>query len=177
MHKLVHRTQALIAALLIACALGLATFPGPAQAGPITDYLENKIIDWLFRAQTFTPPATLHVSLHTAACSDSSNGTEVSGGSYARVAVTSSLANWAGTQSSGSTTASSGTGGTTSNNNAITFPSPTANWGVITHFGVFDASSGGNLLLCQALTTSKTVNNGDAAPSFAAGALTFRIDD
>lgn len=143
----------------------------------MSDYLENKIIDWLFRAQAYSPVATLYVGLLTAAPSDTGGGTEVTGGSYARVAVTSSLANWAGTQSAGSTVASSGTSGTTSNNNAITFPAPTANWGTITHFGIFDASTTGNLLFWAALTVSKTVNNGDAAPSFAAGALTTQIDN
>lgn len=63
-------------------------------------------------------------------------GTEITGGAYARVAVTASLANFAGTQSAGSTTASSGTGGTTSNNGTITFPAPTANWGSVTHIGI-----------------------------------------
>ncbi len=143
----------------------------------MTDYLENKVIDWLLRGQTFTPPATLYVALYTTTPTDSSAGTEVTGGSYARVAVTSSLANWAGTQSAGSTTASSGTGGTTSNNAAVTFPSPTANWGTITGFGICDASTAGNLLIYAALTTSKSVNSGDAAPSFAAGALTFQSDN
>lgn len=163
-----------VGATAVAVSAALTT---DAQATSMTDYLENKIVDWLVRGQTFTAPATVYVSLHTAACSDSSTGTEVTGGSYARVAVTSALANWAGTQSAGSTTASSGTGGTTSNNGAITFPAPTANWGVITHFGIFDAASAGNQLFCAALTTSKTVNNGDAAPSFAAGALTIQIDN
>lgn len=158
-----------LAAILLAIATLL---PVAAPAQSLTDYLENKLVDHIFRGQTFTAPATLYVSLHTSACSDSSAGTEVSGGSYARVAVTSSLANWAGTQSAGSTTASSGTGGQTSNNAAITFPAPTANWGTITHFGINDASTSGNMLICQALTTSKSVNNGDAAPSFSAGALT-----
>lgn len=154
----------------------------------MTDFLENKLIDFLFRAQALTAiatataaagtgPATLYIALFTTNPTDSTAGTEVSGGSYARVAVTSSLANWAGTQSAGSTTASSGTGGTTSNNNAITFPAPTANWGTITGVGVLDASSSGNLIAFAALTTNKTVNNGDAAPSFAAGALTFQIDN
>lgn len=143
----------------------------------LSDYLENKLIDALLRGQSYTMPATTYVALFTTNDNDAnSSAVEVSGGSYARVAVTSSLANWAGTQSAGSTTASSGTGGTTSNNNAITFPAPTANWGTITGFGVFDASSSGNLLFYGALTTNKTVNNGDAAPSFAAGALTFQID-
>lgn len=143
----------------------------------ISDYLENKIIDWLLRGQTFTPPTTVYVGLLTAAPSDAGGGTEVSGGSYARVAVASSLSNWAGSQSAGSTAASTGTGGTTSNNAAVTFPAPTANWGAVTHFGVYDASAAGNLLFYAALTTPKTINNGDAAPSFAAGALTFQIDN
>ena len=143
----------------------------------MSDYLENKIIDWLLRGQTFTPPATVYVGLLTVAPSDSGGGTEVTGGSYTRVAVASSLANWAGSQSAGSTTASSGTVGTTSNNAAVTFPAPTANWGTVVAFGVYDASSAGNLLFYASLTTSKTINNGDAAPSFAAGALTFQIDN
>jgi hypothetical protein len=143
----------------------------------MTDYLENKIIDWLLRGQSFTPPATVYVALFTAAPSDAGGGTEVSGGSYARVAVIASLANWAGTQSAGSTTASSGTTGTTSNNSSITFPAPTANWGVVTHFGIFDAASSGNLLIWSALGTAKTINNGDAAPFFPAGALTFQDDN
>lgn len=164
-----HVVSALLAAFL--------AFAPAAQATSFTDYLENKLVDWLFRGQAFSPPATLYVGLLTAACSDSSAGTEVSGGSYARVGVTSSLANWAGTQSAGSTTASSGTGGTTSNNNAITFPSPTANWGVVTHFAVYDASTSGNMLICQSLTVSKTINNGDAAPVFNAAALTIQVDN
>ncbi|MGL4477374.1 MAG: phage tail fiber protein [Aeromonas veronii] len=145
--------------------------------GAKSDYLENKLIDFIFRGQAFTAPTTIHVGLLTAAPSDAGGGTEVTGGSYARVAVTSSLANWAGTQSAGSTTASSGTSGTTSNNGAITFPAPTANWGTVTHFGLYDAASSGNLLYWAALTTPKTINNGDAAPSFAAGALTVQEDN
>ena len=153
----------------------------------MTDFLENKLIDWFFRAQAIgitgasaaagTGPTSLYYGLFTAAPSDTGGGTEVSGGSYARVTVASSLANYAGTQSSGSTVASSGTGGLTSNNGTITFPAPTANWGSVTHFGVFDASSGGNLLIHGALTVAKTINNGDAAPSFAAAAFTFQIDN
>lgn len=152
-----------------------------------SDFAENKLIDWFFRAQAIgitgasaaagTGPTSLYVALYTANPTDVAGGTEVTGGSYARVAVTSSLANWAGTQAAASTTASTGTSGTTSNNGAITFPAPTANWGVVTGFGIFDASTAGNLLIWGALTTSKTVNNGDAAPSFAAAALSFQIDN
>ena len=153
-----------------------------------TDFAENKIIDWLFRGQAIgitgasaaagTGPTNLYVGLFTTNPTDSTAGTEVSGGAYARVTVASTLANWAGTQAAASTVASSGNTGTTSNNGAITFPAPSgANWGVITGFGIFDASTGGNLLVYGALSTSKTVNQNDAAPSFAAAALTFQIDN
>ncbi len=161
--------------LILGLALILAT--SLAQAGALSDYLENKLVDWLIRGQTFTAPVTVYVGLATAAGSDAACGTEVTGGSYARVAVTSSLANWAGTQSAGSTTASSGTGGTSSNNGAITFPAPTANWGQVVEYCVFDAASAGNLLWRTALTTPKTINNGDAAPSFAAASATLQIDN
>jgi len=93
----------------------------------LSDYLENKLIDHILRGQTLTAPANVWIALFTAAPNDAGGGTEVSGGSYARVQVASSLANWAGTQGAGTTTASSGTGGQTSNNGAITFPAPTAN--------------------------------------------------
>lgn len=143
----------------------------------MTDYLENKLIDQLFRGQAYTFPSTLYVGLLTAAPADGTAGTEVSGGSYARVAVASSLANWAGTQSTGSTTASTGTTGTTSNNASVTFPAPTAAWGVATHFGIWDAASGGNLLIYAPLTANKTINNQDGAPYFPAGTLSFQIDN
>lgn len=143
----------------------------------LSNFLENKLIDQLFRGQAYTFPSTVYVGLYTAAPSDTGGGTEVSGGSYARVSVSASLANWAGTQSAGSTSASSGTSGTTSNNIAITFPEPTATWGVITHVGIFDAASSGNLLIHGALTIPKTVNNGDSAPTFQASALAFQLDN
>jgi hypothetical protein len=141
----------------------------------LSNYLENKLLDAMLRAQTFSMPSTVYVALYTAAPTAAGGGTEVSGGSYARVAVTSSLTNWAGTQGVGTTAASSGTSGTTSNNAAITFPAPTAAWGSIVAFGVFDAATGGDLLFFGNLTTSKTVNSGDAAPSFPAAALQFSM--
>ena len=166
--------RSLFNTFIIAVALFVIT---NVNAASLSNYLENKLVDAFLRGQAFTMPTTVYVALATTTGSDVACGTEVTGGSYARVAVTSSLANWAGTQSAGSTVASSGTGGTTSNNNAIAFPAPTANWGSVTEFCVFDAASAGNLLFRAALTTPKTINNGDAAPSFAAGALTFQIDN
>lgn len=156
--------------------LALVLGSGAANAAALTDYLENKLIDTFLRAQAYTMPATVYVGLYTSCPTDSTAGTEVSGGSYARVAITSSLANWAGTQSAASTTTSSGTGGTTSNNGAITFPTATADWGTVTCFGVSDASTSGNLLFYATLTASRNITNGSTA-SFAAGALTLQIDN
>lgn len=119
---------------------------------------------------------TLYAALLTAAPSDSGGGTEVSGGSYARVPVASALASWAGTQAAASTTASSGTGGQTSNNNPVTFAAPTANWGACTHFALYDALTGGNLVAWVPLLAPKTINSLDAAPSFVAASLTYTED-
>jgi hypothetical protein len=144
----------------------------------LSDYLENKLVDFVFRGQPFTPPTTLYVALFTTADNDAgSQRVEVSGGSYARVAVASSLANWAGTQGAGTTVASTGTSGTTSNNNSITFPAPTAGWGTVVGIGIFDAATGGNELVYGALATSKTINSGDAAPLFSAAALSLQLDN
>lgn len=143
-----------------------------------SDYLENKLIDWLFRGQTYTPPATLYFALLTTSTDDDGSPlVEVSGGSYVRVGVAASLTNFAGTQSTGSTTASTGNTGSTSNNSAITYPAPTADWGNITGLAIYDAPTGGNMLFYTVLTTPKTVNNGDAAPTFAAGAFTYQEDN
>lgn len=128
----------------------------------MSDYLEDQVRKHIFRTGSFTKPSVLAVALFTAAPSDAGGGTEVSGGSYARVQRDPSDANW---------TAASLTDGLTDNAAALTFPTPTANWGVITHFAIFDATSGGNMLLWGALTIPKTVNNGDPAPAFAIGAL------
>lgn len=160
----------------IITTLLLFVFALPVYAASLTDYVENKIVDDIFRTTSWTKPTNVYVGLLTAACSDSTAGTEVSGGSYARVTVAKGDASWKGTHGS-ATGDSSGTNGTISNAAAVTFPAPTASWGTITHFGVYDASTAGNLLICSALTTSKTVNNGDAAPSFAIDALTIQIDN
>lgn len=130
----------------------------------MSDYLELNLIKHLFRTGSYTKPTVMAVALFTAAPSDSGGGTEVSGGSYARVDVPPLDANW-------DAVGGAGTDGHTSNTADIVFPAPTANWGVITHFGLFDATTAGNLLFHGALTASKTVNNGDPAPKFVAGAL------
>lgn len=126
-----------------------------------TDYTENKVLDHINGKTSFTMP-TAHVALFTAAPSDSGGGTEVTGGSYARVATTGST--WA-----------AASGGSTSNAAAITFPTATASWGTVTHYALFDASTSGNMLRWAALTASKTIGSGDTA-SFAIGALTMTED-
>lgn len=131
-----------------------------------TDYLEAELRKHLFRTGSFTKPAALYLALFTAAPGEAGGGTEVSGGSYARVQRDPLDANW---------TAPDSTGGLTANAADIQFPAPTANWGTATHWALFDAASAGNMLIYGALTVAKTINNGDAAPKFAAGALTVTI--
>lgn len=136
----------------------------------MSDYMENKLVDQIFRGQAYSFPSTLYIGLLTTAPSDVGGGVEVSGGSYARQAIATSLANFAGTQSAGSTAASSGTGGATSNNVAITFPTPSAGWGTVVAFGIYDALTGGNLMFHATLNVAKTINQSDAV-SFPAGTM------
>lgn len=144
---------------------------GTAQA---SDYLENKLIDHLFRTATFAKPAALYIALLTAAPTDAGGGTEVVGGGYARVNLAPLDTNWKATQG-GTSGASAGTGGVTANAVSIAFPAPSANWGTVTHFGIYDASTAGNLLIWDALTAARTILNGDPAPSFAIDALQITV--
>lgn len=164
-----------LAGLALAIASLLSITPA-AHAADLTNFAENKIVDAVIRAQALGAPATWYIGLDTAACVEAGTGTEVTGGSYARVAVTASLANFAGTQSTGSTAASSGTNGTTSNNAAVTFPTPSAGWGTVVSMRWWDASTSGNAWICTPLGVSKTINTGDAV-SFPIGTLTFQIDN
>jgi len=109
------------------------------------------------------PKRGRYIAAFTAAPGESGGGTEVLGGAYARVAYHPLDANW---------TATSGGDGQTDNAIEITFPAPTANWGVVSHMGTYNRSVGGNLQDYAVLTTAKTVNNGDPSPKFAVGALT-----
>lgn len=109
-----------------------------------SDYLETKVLDHVFAGTAYTAPTTLYVALFTAAPSDSGGGTEVSGGAYARQTI-----------------AFTTSGDTTSNNAAVEFPTATANYGTVTHVGIYDASTAGNLMAWAALTSSKTIETGD----------------
>lgn len=166
--------RALGAALFV--LIGLSAVMPQAHASSMSDYLENKLVDALFRGQTYTMPTTIWFGLATTTGSDAACGTEVAGANYSRASVASSLANWAGTQSAGSTAASTGTSGTTSNNNIVAWPTPSATWGTVVEICAFDAVTSGNLLFRNALTIGKTINNSDVV-DLPAGALTFQFDN
>jgi len=126
----------------------------------LSDYLEDAIINWL-RGTTFpAAPTTVYVALFTAAPNDAGGGTEVSGGGYARTAVTLG--------------APAGGAGATDNTATVTFPQASASWGTVTHTAIFDALTAGNLLLHGALAASKAVGDGDTA-EFAIGDIDFTI--
>ena len=113
-----------------------------------SDYLEDKVLNHVFGGTAYTAPGTLYVGLYTAAPSDSGGGTEVSGGSYARKSMPAMTV--------------SGTSPTEATNGAaVEFVTATGSWGTVTHVGVFDAVTTGNLLGWAALTASKTVSSGD----------------
>jgi len=123
---------------------------------------EAAILNAFFQATALGAPATLYFALYTAAPTGAGGGTEVTGGSYARVAMVAGTTNFAA--------ASGGSPSASSNLVAITFPAPTANWGTVVAVGILSASTVGTLWRWVNLTTAKTINNGDAAPSFAIGA-------
>lgn len=129
-----------------------------------SDYLENKVLDHVLGGGDYTRPATVYVALYTSAPTDSGGGTEVSGGSYARVAVTNNATNWP-----------AASGGSKANGTTIVFPEATADWGTVVAFGLFDAAIGGNLLYWGELSQNQAVNSGSIA-GFAIGALTILED-
>ena len=112
-----------------------------------SNFLETEVLDHVFGGNAYTAPGTLYLALFTTDNTDTGGGTEVSGGAYAR-------------QTASFPTAS-GTGGSVSTDADITFPTATGSWGTVTHIGIWDASSGGNLLYHTALDSSKTIDSGD----------------
>ena len=124
-----------------------------------SDYLENKVLDHVLRNTSYTSPTTAYVGLFTSDPTDAGSGTEVSGGSYARQALS-------------VTTAS---GGIVTSSADVTFPQATASWGTISHIGILDALTSGNLLMHTPLTTAKTIDNGDIL-KISSGNLTVTLD-
>jgi len=122
-------------------------------------YLDNAILDHILRNTALTSPTSVYIGLFTVAPTPSTAGTEVTGGSYARVAA-------------GPGTWGAPALGVITNTGVYTFPTASVSWGLVVAAGVFDQASGGNLLYFGTLASSKTVDPGDTA-SFAASALTI----
>lgn len=134
------------------------------MAGSKSDYLENKLLDHVLGNVAFTAPATVYIALFTVAPTDAGGGTEVTGGSYARVAVVNNSTNWP-----------AATNGTKSNGTEISFPTATADWGTVVAFAIFDAATAGNMLYWADLMQAKTISNGDTA-KFAIGDIDISED-
>ncbi len=130
----------------------------------LSDYAENLILNWLMRGGTSggqtDAPSSVYLALFTAAPSDSGGGTECSGNGYSRQTV--------------AFAAATGTGGTTSNSGNVTFTASGGNFGNVTHIGIFDASTSGNLLWHGAMAAAKQVNSGDSI-QFATGSIDLTI--
>lgn len=150
----------------------------------ISNQFRNQFIDWMFRGQALalngaaspagSGPAFLYFGLFSTTPTPTGNGVEVAAAGYLRVAIASSLANWAGTQGAGSTTASSGATGQTSNNIQIIFDTP-GNWGMVTGVGLFDSLTGGKLLFYNALSVPREVVSASVPPAIPAGQFVLNI--
>ena len=134
----------------------------------LSNYLETKLLDHVFGATAYTAPATVYIALFTTLPGEAgTGGTEVSGGSYARASVTNNTTNWPNATAADPSTKKNGA--------AINFTTPTADWGTVVGFGIYDASSSGNLLWFGSLTSNQTINNGNTV-SFSVNDLTLTLD-
>lgn len=111
-----------------------------------SDTFETRVLTWVFTADAATRPTAWYLALFTTDPADDASGTEVSttGTAYARQSASFTVS-----------------GDTASNSAAIEFPTATASYGTVTHVGIFDASTAGNLIAHAALTTSKAIDTGD----------------
>jgi hypothetical protein len=131
----------------------------------LSSYSERKVLDLLFKNTAFTAPEA-YIGLFTSDPTDSASGTEVSGNGYARIRIDNKMA---------SATTGSDNSSIVSNTN-ITFAAASGgDFGTITHIGIFDALTSGNLLAHGALTASKTISDGDTF-QINSGNLTITID-
>jgi hypothetical protein len=140
-------------------------------AGSKSDYLEKIILDLVLGASAYSAPGTVYIALSTAAYSDAATGssmTEVSGGSYVRLAVTNNSTNWP---------AASGTSpATKTNGTAFTFVTATGSWGTVASFYIVDASTAGNVLYGGDLSVSKAIASGDTATFASSTGITVTED-
>jgi len=137
----------------------------------LSDYLEAKYLDHTYNGVAFTPPSGVYIALYTANPTDADTGTEVSGGSYARVLVNPN----GGGVPQFNLAVTDGVGKMVTKAEDIVFPTATAPWGTITHFGAKDAATGGNLLHHGALDEAQVVGTGGVF-KIAAGALKLRME-
>jgi hypothetical protein len=114
-----------------------------------TDYAEAATLNHWFRNTAVTSPTTVYLALFTVALDDAGAGTEVTGGSYARQAIT-----------FGAPTVVGGAN-QVANSVAITFPAATANWGDIVGGAIYDALTVGNPIVKGVAIDTRTINNGD----------------
>lgn len=114
---------------------------------PKSDFLEQKILEHLYGLATWTAPSNLYFALFNVSPGDPGGGTEVAGGSYARVQKAAGASNFTYTSN------------TIVTDNAVTWPQASASWGAVEAVGVFDASTSGNLLVYASIST--TIGNGD----------------
>lgn len=129
------------------------------MAGSKTTAFSNSVLAYLFRNTSLGLGASVYIALYTVAPSDAGGGTEVSGGSYARVALARNTTDWAAPSAGAIAPAS-----------AVTFPTATAPWGTIVAMAILDAASGGNMMYWADLTASKVVDATDT-PYFPAANL------
>lgn len=139
------------------------------SAGQISNYLANKLLDFAFRNQAFSAPAT-YVAILTGAASDSDTGTtisEPSGNAYARVQVN--------VNGGSSPTWDLAASGLVDNTHLIQFPTPTGSWGTGTGLAVVDAATLGNLLGYKNSAFSEAITTDDDV-EIAIGALDITLD-
>lgn len=125
----------------------------------LSNYLENKLLDHVLRSTSYTSPTTVYVGLYTSDPGDDNSGTECTGGAYARQILSVTTA----------------TDGIVTSSADVTFPQATDSWGTISHIGLLDAVTSGNLLMHTPLTTSRTIEAGDVI-KIATGSLTASLD-
>lgn len=131
----------------------------------LSNYLENELLDHVFKQTAYACPTTIAIALSTADPSDSgANIAEPGAGAYGRVKCATDGAD-----------ISAASAGETANVGALTFPQATASWGTITHMAIYDATAAGNMLAYGTLTTSRDVTTGDTV-RFAAGDLDISMD-
>lgn len=124
-----------------------------------SNYLEAKLLNHVLRNTSYTSPTTVYVGLYTSNPNEDNSGTEISGNNYARQALSVSTA----------------TAGIVTSSADVTFPQATGNWGTISHIGLLDAVTSGNLLMYTALNTAKTIETDDIL-KISSGNLTVVLD-